>query len=425
MNAGTLDPQFHRLIAHLHRALGDVYGYYWRKGNGSVWWNGDGPPRLPAAQDIYFGIHPARVAGSRATRARLADIAALNCLYAEFDAKDFGGDKAAALTHIHTLPLLPSVIIDRGGGYHCYWLLDRPYALDTAAERDTARSLQMRWVDFVGGDTGAKDLTRVLRVPGTLNGKYSPPRPVCWLRCDLSLVYDLGELAARLPTAPAPAAPAPVRPLPVAPTGRRSAQDAIAAFNAEHPIGTLLERYGATRTRDGYGCACGEPHTHETQIAITRDGYAVFYSPRCRWAPQRTDRNGRPIADSFVIYTLIEHRGDTTAALKAINPWSGTRRSASFPPPPNDADRAQPSPDARRQADAARKRHSRRTDAAAIRQDVITRADADPLMSPCDRAVLDTLIDIAGDRAWCRPSRRSWRNAPATASAVYGERSAG
>jgi replicative DNA helicase len=47
---------------------------------------------------------------------------------------------------------------------------------------------------LVGGDD-VKDLARVLRVPGTSNHKYDPPRPVVFVRCDLERRYARAELA--------------------------------------------------------------------------------------------------------------------------------------------------------------------------------------------------------------------------------------
>jgi len=52
------------------------------------------------------------------------------------------------------------------------WVLDGPDDVRAAAQ------LQSNWVKHVGGDMGAKDLARVLRVPGTMNYKYDPPRKV-------------------------------------------------------------------------------------------------------------------------------------------------------------------------------------------------------------------------------------------------------
>jgi hypothetical protein len=76
-------------------------------------------------------------------------------------------------------------------------------------------------------------------------------------------------------------------------------RELIAAFNSAHPIEELLRGYGAAQTGDGWACGCGLAHTHPTQLAVTSGNRAVFFSPRCRWAPGHTDRNGRPVADSF------------------------------------------------------------------------------------------------------------------------------
>lgn len=126
--------------------------------------------------NIYFGVHPTNNRRPEYEATRNSDIAAINCLYAEFDAKDFG-DKPAILTHIDTkwqnegenLPY-PSVMVDSGGGFHCYWLLDAPFAV-TDDNRDQVKRWQAEWVTLWGADTGAKDLRRILRLPGTHNHK--------------------------------------------------------------------------------------------------------------------------------------------------------------------------------------------------------------------------------------------------------------
>lgn len=211
---------FSDLVAILHQ--GGHYGYYWQlPTKASTWWNGDGAPKPPTAGNVYFGIHPTTAIPAtdrsgnaqkpQAVRAQIPYIAAINCFFAEFDAKDFGGDKGAALAHVDTLEPAPSVVVDSGGGYHCYWLFNQPWTLESEAEREQAAALQARWVAFVGGDPASKDLARVLRVPGTLNRKYAPPAPVQFLdTTDLSRRYDRADLVALLPVeAPMLPAPAP------------------------------------------------------------------------------------------------------------------------------------------------------------------------------------------------------------------------
>jgi hypothetical protein len=224
----SIDTQTAQLIAHLRR--GGNYCYLWaatqqKDSQGDALWkctywhNGSGPADLPADQhaqygalNLYLGLHPVREipqvrkrpSGTTYrphpgnVRPLVEEVTALNALYAEYDEDDFGS-KLAILAHIATLPALPSVIIDSGGGYHCYWLLDVPYVLDTPAARQRAKDIQARWVALVSGDDDAKDLSRVLRLPGTLNYKYTPARPVTFERAEFDRLYTLDTLEGELP----------------------------------------------------------------------------------------------------------------------------------------------------------------------------------------------------------------------------------
>jgi hypothetical protein len=224
----SIDTQTGQLLAHLRR--GGNYSYIWAASQqknenndplwkATTWCNGAGPSETPDDQHaqygpvhLYFGVHPTKILPKERmrdgklkpihpgnARAIIEEIAAVNCLFGEFDAKDFGGSKEAAWAHIEGLPALPSVIIDSGGGYHCYWLLDEPYLLTTDQERQHAKDVQARWVAFVQSDDDSKDLARVLRIPGTLNYKYDPARPITFVSFDLSRLYTLDTLEGELP----------------------------------------------------------------------------------------------------------------------------------------------------------------------------------------------------------------------------------
>jgi hypothetical protein len=208
----TLDADAGRLIGYLQRGgTNSYYTTFDANGNArQAWYDTNAPaPALPTGTNVYFGVNPCtsipktnRDGEPRrraAVRARKEYIAALNCLYAEFDAKDFSHSLDETLAHIRGLAVQPSVIVASGGGYHCYWLLVEPFVLDTPEKRQRAVDGQHRWVAFVGGDDDAKDIARVLRVPGTLNYKYSPPRPVVFVEQDYSRTYTLDALHAILP----------------------------------------------------------------------------------------------------------------------------------------------------------------------------------------------------------------------------------
>ncbi len=230
---------------HLHR--GGAFAYYHvLPQKRSIWYEvGDDPEPEPAKArtNLYFSVHPSRiippcnasgeVRPSEYVRSQLRTIAAINCLFAEYDIKDYGSLEAIE-EHISNLPVPePSCTVLSGGGLHVYWLLKEPYTTDTEDRLKAAQFLQSRWVELVGGDRGANDLTRILRVPGSRNYKYEPPRWVEWRRCDLSRQFDVVLLGSCLPpiVTPAPKIPQPK-------------DGSIAAFNEANDIGAVLERYG-------------------------------------------------------------------------------------------------------------------------------------------------------------------------------------
>jgi len=168
------------------------WGHLWRKPGTSCWINPQELERDLARlddrwlTDTYFGVHPARAPKSAYERARAEDIVCVNCLYADFD-------DPTTLPRIESFQPAPQVIVASGKGFHVYWLLAEPVDLsDDATRRDWAE-IQRWWVRHVGADPSACDLARVLRVPGTRNGKYDPPRPVSFIRCELA-PHDNQEL---------------------------------------------------------------------------------------------------------------------------------------------------------------------------------------------------------------------------------------
>lgn len=238
---------FDSFLAHLYR--GGAYAYYHTlPAKRSLWFAVDDVPEIdPTAckTNLYFSVFPtscipATNAAGEPTRpeyvrSRGDIVAAINCLYAEFDVKDYGS-KEAVLAHLDasTVPT-PSALVDSGGGVHAYWLLTDPYILDTDAKRQAARYLEGAWVDLVGGDKGVKDMTRILRVPGSWNYKYEPRRPVAWLCCEMQRTYTPQALSAHLPARQSNQ-PQPLR--------YQRPVSTIQEFNAAHDIGDVLQRYG-------------------------------------------------------------------------------------------------------------------------------------------------------------------------------------
>lgn len=76
---------------------------------------------------------------------------------------------------------LPTHIVASGGGLHIYWVLDSQICRETwqlIAEKLKALT---KALEFLADHCRTADIASVLRVPGTLNFKYNPPRPVVLL----------------------------------------------------------------------------------------------------------------------------------------------------------------------------------------------------------------------------------------------------
>ena len=184
---------------------------YWTSDGRRSLWRPVGdpqPPDLAGQADWYFGVHPLREVpttdsnGSPKSpefvRSRAELIDCINCLFAEFDGKDFdaadprGEGKRLARERIEALDRRPSIIVDSGGGYHCYWLLRGTLQVDDGNRREV-QAVQNAWVALVGGDENASDLARVLRIPGTVNGKYDDRPTVTIVAMDVDCRYVWGD----------------------------------------------------------------------------------------------------------------------------------------------------------------------------------------------------------------------------------------
>ena len=77
---------------------------------------------------------------------------------------------------------LPTHLVNSGSGLHVYWVLDSK--VDRETWQAIARKLKAltKTLVFLADDSRTSDIASVLRIPGTLNYKYNPPRPVSLLR---------------------------------------------------------------------------------------------------------------------------------------------------------------------------------------------------------------------------------------------------
>ena len=80
-----------------------------------------------------------------------------------------GGLKTEQKRLILNLPLKPSIIVETKRGYHCYWR-----AIDATPKNFV--EIQKGLIKRLGADEACKDVTRLLRMPGTYHMK-DPEKP--------------------------------------------------------------------------------------------------------------------------------------------------------------------------------------------------------------------------------------------------------
>lgn len=289
---------------------------------------------------LYFGVNPhteipqtnakGEKQSPRWVRGTVANIAAVNCLFVEIDAKDtiteaewlphYDAPDLAGMTKqqargalqkaqtaaidaalvsnleeykrrarnmIKRGALRPSACWDSGGGYQAVWLLSETLPLTDSNRNDVAH-VQKAWVELIGGDAAACDLNRVLRLPGSVNrkAKYGPDgHAVRFLWCDLALAYSFADLAALVPAAPEAMPKAPRRVyvpagLPqelgdFADVPRLPQHAAIDEYNASTDLRGLLLGLGYTDAGSG---RMNRPGGNTAGVQLHGDNTASIYS---------------------------------------------------------------------------------------------------------------------------------------------------
>lgn len=124
----------------------------------------------------------------------------LGFFYIDIDPRSVGISKEEALKGIHkkikeNIIPKPSAIVDSGGGYYVIYKIDPVFAGSEKTLKlfGHIESFLVDMLSEVGADDNAKDSCRVLRVPGTINCKYSPYTFVKVLEFNQNLIYSFSD----------------------------------------------------------------------------------------------------------------------------------------------------------------------------------------------------------------------------------------
>lgn len=172
----------------------------------------------------YHIYHRVNLSASNASKK--ADMSQVVALWLEID--NNARDIPERLIDAH---FPPTMLIHSGSGYHAYWMLKTPLAIDSEKTRhEVERTLEgmiLDWGIDAGADKHTRDITRILRTPFFRNvkDKYAPNYPTCtviWADDRLGDRYRFEYLHKRYAPLAAPRyAPVIRRELPVIQDGTR------------------------------------------------------------------------------------------------------------------------------------------------------------------------------------------------------------
>lgn len=184
----------------------------------------DNPPAIAAKNaqgyGAYFGVTVSGVAylpeqrtGDHGSylfykRRREADVTLAPVLWADVD--NVSADEG--WTRLLAAPVPPSIVVRSGGGVHGYWLLNTPVTITPETKQEFKRTLH-GLANVVKGDVVARDLARIMRLPGTINTKPGRNGAKCEVIYSLPVFYDYAALGHELRKYAPREAPRPTRPI--------------------------------------------------------------------------------------------------------------------------------------------------------------------------------------------------------------------
>ena len=134
--------------------------------------------------NLYLGVATREGGG---TKEHCREVPAF---WVDIDFKDL--PREIAEPRIDRFSCAPSAVIESGGGLHLYWFLTEP--VDAKGDRKLIESLLRELATAFGGDQSVCDVSRIMRVPGSVNFKYDPPKNCTVITLEPENVYSPSEL---------------------------------------------------------------------------------------------------------------------------------------------------------------------------------------------------------------------------------------
>jgi hypothetical protein len=165
--------------------------------------------RVSKSDDVYFAISTQMQPPKGRKRGGAESVSSLTGLFADIDFADAKGAQSGypkseqeAQEILSEFAIRPTSIVHSGNGIQAHFDFDKPWRLETRADRTAAAGLSTdfqrtllnhfrkygRKIDSVG------DIVRNFRPPGTLNHKSNPPKAVQLLEHDPDRRYSIEQI---------------------------------------------------------------------------------------------------------------------------------------------------------------------------------------------------------------------------------------
>lgn len=161
-----------------------------------------------AGRDRGLHMRQSRFKPDAAAGKRLNVIEATHC-WLDVDAKHLVGKKLIGWAHdtstldnvlmalggaLITCPMPPTAVVQSGGGAHAYWRLAQSQTTEQGFNDVEETNTQLARI--FSGDVGAITINDPLRLPGTFNFNYDPPRPCVVAHVNPEVEYARDDLMA-------------------------------------------------------------------------------------------------------------------------------------------------------------------------------------------------------------------------------------
>ena len=167
------------------------------------------------AKNCYIGVYLAPRDMGADHRCEKGDVAGIYGLWLDVDVAGPAHskprlplNKIEAREALALAELLPTIVVDSGHGLQGWWLFKEPWLFGSDAERLEAQAMSDSWQVMMRSRMarrhwsldGTADLSRVLRLPGTINHKTTP-LPVKIIEFNHTVRYDPADFRDMLPVA--------------------------------------------------------------------------------------------------------------------------------------------------------------------------------------------------------------------------------